>query len=505
MVFSSLEFIYLFLPPVLAVFLLLQHLKMEKGIIWWLIAASIGFYAWWSPVHLILLLGSVGINFGLHKLILKNQSKIILIMGIIGNLATLAYFKYADFLIGNFNTIADADVPLLGIVLPLAISFFTFQQISFLHDTYIGKIVECDFSKYCLFVVFFPQLIAGPIVLQKHTIPQFKLSVFSNKVFLNISIGVTLFIIGLFKKIVLADGVAPLANAVFNLAETGQAVPMEAAWIGTIAYTFQIYFDFSGYCDMALGLARMFGILLPINFNSPYKSLNIVDFWRRWHITLSTFLKNYLYIPLGGNRHGPIRRYFNLGATMLLGGLWHGASWNFVFWGLLHGLYLTINHAWSTFVVSDDSKTVIHPIIYRFMAHSITMIAVMIAWVFFRAETFVGAEAILKGMFGFTEFYDIKTWSGILGNNDYFWAKALIMTYVVIWLPNSIEITKNYRPVIGVRKIIKKSANTSLFWYQKLIWRPSFAWSPIFLIAGLVSLTQLYRLNELTEFIYFNF
>lgn len=346
MVFSSLEFIYLFMPPVLAVFFLLRHLNWEKGIIWWLIISSLFFYGWWSPLHLILLLASVVINFGLHKIILKTKSKVALITGTIGNLATLGYFKYADFFIGNFNLITETQTPLLHVVLPLAISFFTFQQISFLYDTYAGNVVKCDFARYCLFVVFFPQLIAGPIVLQKHTIPQFKLAIFRHQSLLNFSVGITLFVIGLFKKIVLADGIAPMANSVFNLAETSQTVPMEAAWMGAIAYTFQIYFDFSGYCDMALGIARLFGIRLPLNFNSPYKSLCIIEFWRRWHITLSTFLRDYLYFPLGGNRKGASRRYINLTATMILGGLWHGASWNFVIWGALHGIYLIINHAW---------------------------------------------------------------------------------------------------------------------------------------------------------------
>ena len=243
----------------------------------------------------------------------------------------------------------DEALPLPGIILPLAISFFTFQQVSFLCDSYAGRVRNCDFARYCLFVVFFPQLIAGPIVLQKDTLPQFKLSCFSRQVLLNLCVGSSLFAIGLFKKIVLADGVAPFANTVFGLAETTQGVPVEAAWIGTLAYTLQIYFDFSGYCDMALGLARLFGIRLPINFNSPYKATNIVDFWRRWHITLSRFLRDYLYIPLGGNRQGKARRYVNLLATMVLGGLWHGAAWTFVAWGALHGTYLIINHAWNAY------------------------------------------------------------------------------------------------------------------------------------------------------------
>ena len=504
MVFSSLEFIYLFLPPVLMVFFLLRYLNWEKGIIWWLIIASISFYAWWSPLHLILLLISVCVNFGLHRVILRTGSKATLIFGITINMATLAYFKYADFLIGNFNSIFSAEVPLIHIILPLAISFFTFQQIAFLHDTYIGKIAECDFAKYCLFVVFFPQLIAGPIVLQKHTIPQFTLSVFRNRTFVNLSVGTTLFMIGLFKKIVLADGVAPVANTVFALADAGEAVPLEAAWMGIFAYSFQIYFDFSGYCDMALGLARMFGIRLPLNFNSPYKALNIVDFWRRWHITLSVFLRNYLYIPLGGNRNGPIRRYVNLGATMLLGGLWHGASWNFVFWGFLHGLYLSVNHAWSIYA-PNILKENRYSSLYRTVAHGLTMLFVMIAWVFFRAESFGGAGAILMGMFGLTEFNSVKLWADLLQDTSLFWVEVIALSLMVIWAPNSIEIVKNYRPVIDVNKMMRKAYGVSKFWNKVIIWRPSRGWSSALFIVGAISLVQIYRLNELTEFIYFNF
>lgn len=505
MVFSSLEFIYLFLPPVLMVFIILRHLNWEKGIIWWLIIASLGFYAWWSLTHLILLLTSVAVNYGLHRRILKSGNKSVLAFGISANLATLAYFKYTDFLIGNFNAVVGSEVPMANIVLPLAISFFTFQQISFLYDTYVGKIAECDFAKYCLFIVFFPQLIAGPIVLQKHTIPQFILPVFRQRLLINLSVGSTLFLIGLFKKIVLADGMAPISNTVFALAETGQAVPMEAAWLGTIAYTFQIYFDFSGYCDMALGLARMFGIRLPINFNSPYKAQNIADFWRRWHITLSSFLRNFLYIPLGGNRRGPVRRYINLGVTMLLGGLWHGASWNFVFWGLLHGLYLSINSMCSTFVFDDSKNSIIPPILSRFLAQALTLFCVMVAWVFFRAETFSGAWNVLIGLFGQTEYYNQKLWSKLLDESNLYWTQAIALTLFVVWLPNSIEIVKNYNPVIGINKIIRKAYGVSAYCRNLVVWRPTPNWSFAMFAVGLVGLVQLYRLDVLTEFIYFNF
>jgi len=505
MVFSSLEFIYLFLGPALLVFMVLRHFALEKAIIWWLITASLLFYAWWSVYYLALMLLSVIINFLIHKLLLRNKSRLILTLGTILNLATLAYFKYADFLIGNYNAVTGNNVELLHVILPLAISFFTFQQISFLFDTFHEKITDCDFAKYCLFVVFFPQLIAGPIVLQKHTIPQFTLTVFRKPLFMNLSIGGTLFAIGLFKKIVFADGMAAYANPVFELAHLGNSVPTEAAWLGILAYSFQIYFDFSGYCDMALGLARMFGIRLPVNFNSPYQALNIVDFWRRWHMTLSAFLRDYLYIPFGGSRHGKARQYTALMLTMLLGGLWHGASWTFVFWGFLHGLYLTINHGWTALTKDLVFAEYIPKPVLRMMSHAVTMLAVIVAWVFFRAESFTDAVLILKGMFGQTGFYNAKVWGALLNDTAVTWFQVISLTGIVVFLPNSIELTKHYRPVLQIKSILRKATGLSALIKAQLVWRPSLSWSVVICGMTSVSLIVLYRANNLTEFIYFNF
>lgn len=504
MVFSSLEFIYLFLLPVLGGFLLLKHFRLETAIIWWLITASLAFYALWSPVHLILLIGSVLANFGLHKVLLLHRSKALLTLGIIANLGVLAWFKYADFLIGNIGGAFGIEATTLNIVLPLAISFFTFQQISFLLDTWHNKVSDCDFKRYTLFVVFFPQLIAGPIVLQKDTIPQFNMSRFENRFGLNIAVGSTLFAIGLFKKIVLADGIAPVANAVFAASEAGQAISWEAAWLGAMAYSFQIYFDFSGYCDMALGVARMFGIRLPINFNSPYKALSIADFWRRWHITLSRFLRDYLYIPLGGNRSGPLGRHGNLLITMLLGGLWHGAGWNFIIWGGLHGAYLMANHAWRSFV-SETNKAAIVPQPIRVAASwMLTMTAVVVAWVFFRAETFGGAVHLLSSMFGIST--DLGLMTGQAFNLDTqidtAWTIAAMILIVTV-LPNSIEIMRNYQPVIHTVRELAGNITSKL--ETRMVWRPARAWGLLIFAAGSTALIQLYRMNDLTEFIYFNF
>ncbi len=502
MVFSSLEFIYLFLPPVFIGYLLLRHWGWENGIIWWLTIASLVFYAWWTPVYLPLLLGSVVINYGFHRVLRQVRDKFILIAGIIFNLALIAVFKYADFFIGNANLLADADIPMLNLVLPLAISFFTFQQISFLIDTYKGDIIQCDFGRYMLFVVFFPQLIAGPIVMQKETIPQFKLPVFRNKLALNLAVGGTLFAIGLFKKIVLADGIAPYANQVFSLAETTNGVPLEAAWIGALAYTFQLYFDFSGYCDMALGLARLFGIRLPVNFNSPYKATSISDFWRRWHITLSHFLRDYLYIPLGGNRSGPIRRYSNLMITMLLGGLWHGASWTFVFWRGLHGAYLAINHGWSALSEKGYVPNILPRPVGNLLSRGITLLAVVVAWVFFRAESFTGASNIIHGMTGLATVYEPKLWEGALRGTMQVWAMMVALAAIVFLLPNAIEFTEKYNPVLGLKKLVAQRRSEG---FLPVRWQPTTGWAlGVSVLFGL-ALIQTYRLAEMTEFIYFNF
>ena len=499
MVFSSLEFIYLFMPPVLMVYFLLRFLKMETAIIWWLVVASLSFYAWWSPPRLALLLGSIGFNYLIHKVLIKNRSKLIFIFGVTVNLSLLGLFKYADFLIGNFNVATGLTVNELGLILPLAISFFTFQQIAYLHDTWSGKLVSSDFKRYLLFVSFFPQLIAGPIVMQKETIPQFKLKTFTNKTTLNFMLGSTLFFIGLFKKIVFADGMAPIANAVFGAADAGQSIPMDAAWLGTFAYTFQIYFDFSGYCDMALGLALLFGIRLPINFNSPYRALSIVDFWRRWHITLSHFLRDYLYIPLGGNRSGILGNKGNLIITMLLGGLWHGAGWNFIIWGGLHGSYLMINHYWGTSLGKQILQSATTEKVYCVLMWLATMLAVVIAWVFFRAETFSGAIHVLTAMIGQTSVAANAT--PLVANLPNIVLYMTILTFIVALLPNSIQITRNYRPVISVAKKVVQMKG----WHRMLIWRPSPKWSFGIALIGIAGLIQIYRLNGLTEFIYFNF
>ena len=317
----------------------------------------------------------------------KFSKKSLLTFGIVSNLVLLGYFKYTDFMIDNLNYwMFVEDMPNLNLALPLAISFFTFQQISYLVDSYRQETKEYDFLNYALFVTFFPQLIAGPIVHHKEMMPQFAKTKNKVKNYKNMAMGLFIFSIGLFKKVVIADTFAVWATAGFDVATT---LNFLEAWATSLSYTFQLYFDFSGYTDMAIGLALLFNIKLPINFNSPYKATSIQDFWRRWHITLSRFLKDYIYIPLGGNRKGKLQTYTNLMATFILGGIWHGAGWTFVFWGFLHGLALVIHRAWSKLGFK----------LWTWLAWLITFNFINIAWVFFRAKDWDSAIKILSSMF----------------------------------------------------------------------------------------------------------
>jgi len=330
MLFNSDLFIFIFLPIVLFGYYWFGMYKSLYSVIW-LVLASLFFYSWWNPPYLVLILGSMLFNFYCGKYIGKTLdthrsrvAKIILWLGISLNLLVLFYFKYSNFFIDNINKVFEVGLVVETIILPLAISFFTFQQITFLVDSFRGETRDYYFHHYALFVSFFPQLIAGPIVHHTEMMPQFDKRETYQFFWENISIGMSIFIIGLFKKVILADNLALFSTPVFDFALINNSITFFEAWGGALAYTFQLYFDFSGYSDMAIGIARMFGVILPLNFNSPYKSASIIEFWRRWHMTLSRFLRDYLYIPLGGSRKGNLRRYVNLMLTMLLGGLWHG-------------------------------------------------------------------------------------------------------------------------------------------------------------------------------------
>lgn len=398
MLFNSYEFIFAFLPISFFVYFYLNHKRLTIASKGFLVFTSLFFYSWWNIAYLPLILISMLFNYvignSLNKEIEENKKsfskKSILIFGIVCNVVLLAYFKYADFFIENFNLVSSSNVNLLNLVLPLAISFFTFQQIAYLVDSYRGETKEYDFLNYALFVTFFPQLIAGPIVHHKEMMPQFANTRNMVKNYRNIALGLFIFSIGLFKKVVIADTFAVWATAGFDTAST---LNLFEAWATSLSYTFQLYFDFSGYTDMAIGIALLFNIKLPINFNSPYKALNIQDFWRRWHITLSRFLRDYIYIPLGGNKKSNFRTYSNLLATFVIGGFWHGAGWTFLFWGFLHGIALIMHRLYSNLGFK----------MWTWLAWFITFNFVNIAWIFFRAKEWDEAVKVLGGMFGLND------------------------------------------------------------------------------------------------------
>jgi D-alanyl-lipoteichoic acid acyltransferase DltB (MBOAT superfamily) len=397
MLFSSPVFILGFLPLVLGGFFLAGRFGGPRAAPYaalaWLLAADLVFYGWWNPWDVPLLVGSVVVNYLLGQRIVRcadaggpTAARRWLIAGIAFNLALLGWFKYATFLLH----IAAPSAPSLGILLPLAISFFTFQQIMFLVDTAHARHRQAGPLPYAAFVCFFPHLIAGPIVRPAEILPQLRAPTLARPVAANLATGATILLLGLGKKLVLADTFGAFANTGFAAAAHGTTLTLIEAWYAALAYTLQIYFDFSGYSDMAIGLACMFNVRFPINFNSPYKARDIADFWRRWHITLSRFLRDYLYIPLGGSRHGEARRLFNLMLTMLLGGLWHGAAWNFVAWGGLHGIFLITHRSWTRLGWRLPGP----------LAHALTLLAVIVAWVPFRADGPAATLSMLRGMAG---------------------------------------------------------------------------------------------------------
>jgi alginate O-acetyltransferase complex protein AlgI len=404
MLFNSYEFLFFYLPIVFAGFFCLARFDHRVSALW-LACASMFFYGWWSPKYVGLLLASVVINYSLAYMIGHKRShahtKIILIFAITANLVLLGFYKYANFFIDTTNWVSGESLHLVDIILPLGISFFTFTQIAFLVDVYRGVAREYNFIHYLLFVTYFPHLIAGPVLHHGQMMPQFAKKETYKPQLDNVALGLSIFTIGLAKKVLLADSFGDYAVPVFAAAGLGIQPDFIEAWTGALAYTLQLYFDFSGYSDMAIGISMLFGIKLPINFNSPYKAENIIDFWRRWHITLSQFLRDYLYIPLGGNRNGKILRYMNLMITMLLGGLWHGANWTFVIWGGLHGFYLVANHAWQSLVAGHVPTQGVPARIYDITAMLLTFLCVVIAWIFFRAESFSSAILVMKGCFGY--------------------------------------------------------------------------------------------------------
>jgi D-alanyl-lipoteichoic acid acyltransferase DltB (MBOAT superfamily) len=515
MLFNSYVFVLAFLPAALLLFFLLGRIGQVRAAIVTLVVGSLFFYGWWNPIYIPLILVSMLTNYSLGSAIGKsihaqkrNSAKTLLTLGIVFNLGLLGYFKYANFFVDSLNFTVGTEFTLAPIALPLAISFFTFQQIAYLVDVFENKAEEYDLVRYALFVTFFPQLIAGPIVHHKEMMPQFSTDKLARFCASDFAVGSAIFAIGLFKKVILADSVSPFATAVFNGAELGATVSFSEAWLGALAYSCEIYFDFSGYSDMAIGLGRMFGIQLPLNFNSPYKSTGIIEFWRRWHLTLSRFLRDYLYIPLGGNRLGPKRRYVNMMIVMLLGGLWHGAGWNFVIWGGLHGLYLMVNHAWRSLRGAKRSDS----FAARLLSGGLTFLAVTIAWVFFRAESFDAAIIIVSAMGG-GEGFTLPVWL----------TREPVIGPIVAALPVQLEATYWAQPnggrlVLGLLLVAWLLPNTQQIMHNFMdrqyriepdrTWTRWISWQPGLLSAAIIaciSVVALISLGRPSEFIYYQF
>ena len=505
MLFNSYEFIFGFLPIALATLFIVGRFAPQLAPAW-LTLLSLFFYGWWKAKYLWLLVASVTVNFLIGRALARasaagKPNKPLLVVGIAANLGLLGYFKYAGFFVHTIETVTGHPLGLAAIGLPIGISFFTFTQIAYLVDAHRGLAREYDFFRYSLFVTYFPHLIAGPILHHREMMPQFRRGAF-RFTGLDLSVGGALFIIGLAKKVLFADSIAPVADGIFSHAGDMHLTIAEA-WTGALAYTLQIYFDFSGYSDMALGLSRMIGVRMPLNFNSPYKAANIIEFWRRWHMTLSRFLRDYLYFPLGGNRRGRPRRYANLMITMALGGLWHGAAWTFVLWGALHGAYLCINHAWRAL---RSGKVVGRA--ERAAGWAVTFLAVTAAWVFFRAESFGGALSILHAMGGGNGIalpaklvpllprFAFLDAGGMFqhGLIDPVWALPLTAALLAIafGLPNSQEIMARYRPAF------QNVAAAAAAWR----WRPTPAWG---VALGILLAACLTLVGGPSPFLYFRF
>ncbi len=489
MLFNSIEFLFLFLPITLGIFLTLKRFGYGKAAMAFIGLASLFFYAWWDVRFLALLLASVVFNYFIGQRLTKSVShRPLLILGIAGNLVCLGWFKYFNFFVGNLNMLLPTEIAAQTIILPLGISFFTFQQIAYLVDAHKGKAEEPNFIEYLVFVTFFPQLIAGPIVHHKTMMPQFHDHPVRDYDWGKACMGLSLFAIGLFKKVMLADELARYGSPIFAAAAAGNGISLLEGWAASLSYTLQLYFDFSGYSDMAIGLGLLFGVRIPANFSSPYKATSIIDFWQRWHMTLSAFLKDYLYIPLGGNRAGRPRRYLNLMITMLLGGLWHGADWTFVVWGGLHGVYLIVNHAWRKMFPDLLNASPFG----RIVGWSITKLAVVVAWVLFRCESVPAALEILSGMGGLNGIA-LPDGDGTIGALTSIKAFHLILggMFLVLFAPNSLQI------IAAAERTAERK------WYS---WCLSKRW--LASTATLLSTTLyfiVYHTNRISEFIYFQF
>lgn len=496
MLFNSYSFIFIFLPVVYLIWLFLTKYKKTRILTIFLILASLAFYVMWDLRYLPLLLFSLIVNYFIAARVAENKP--LLIIGLVFNILLLGFFKYTNFILHEFGI-----TNFTKIILPAGISFYTFQQIAFLVDRYRKEVKEPNFFNYLLFVTFFPHLIAGPIVHHKEMIPQFDKP--NNKILENFIVGITIFIIGLFKKVVLADSLGAEASGIFSIVEKGYSPTFLEAWGAALFYTFQIYFDFSGYSDMAIGIARLFGIKLPINFFSPYKSASIIEFWRRWHITLSRFLRTYIYIPLGGNRNGKSLQLCSIFITMLIGGIWHGASWTMVLWGAMHGALLVLNYLIRWLLPFKINQKI--SVLFVF-------IIIVFTWVPFRADSINSTLEIYKGMFGLNGIIIPQTIGWILETFfiivdakhnalkfDSDIASIIIpLSFLICWfLPNTYEWLHKFKPAlatIGYRETEVKVDKKDLCWAPTLIHA---------VIIGFMFFFSLVMMNDASEFLYFRF
>lgn len=484
MFFHSGSFLFVFLPVVLAGYFVLER---APRVVWrqaWLLAASLVFYGWANPRALLLFVPLVAINYFLGKR-MPAGSRWLPAAGIALNLLVLGYFKYANFFVSNLNALLREDLFLEKILLPLGISFLTFMQIAWLVACRRGQAAPCSLFEFFLYSAFFPQVVSGPIVYQSESLPQFRKIRTSGERAEDVCVGATLFCMGLGKKVLLADPIGPWATQVFWAAAEGRPISVAAAWIGALAYAFQLYFDFSGYSDMALGLARLFGVRLPLNFDSPYKAGSISEFWRRWHMTLSRFLRDFVYIPLGGSRCGGARRSANLVLTMLLGGFWHGAGWTFLLWGALHGGYLVVNHQWSQ--ITASRKIPGAALFSGWGGRLVTFFAVLVAWLFFRAARPEEAWQVLMAMLGggppilaadplFAKSSPVAMAAlariGLAADPQVLMGCWLAALAAFIWaLPNSQQVLRRFDPgLVTYGKSIEPASS------RLLEWQPTAAW-----------------------------
>lgn len=507
MLFNSFEFLLCFLPVVLIGFYVLARARNLSLVLVWLVGSSLLFHGYWKASYTWLFVVSIGANYlfglacrptkGLQETVRRTalRRKLAIVLGVIFNIGLLAYFKYAMFFSEVILHATGVFINVGDIILPLAISFYTFQQIAFLVDSYRGFDERYSLLQYASYLAFFPHLIAGPIVHHKTLVQQLSNPAILFPKMENLLSGVAIVMIGLFKKVVIADGAAAYVDPVFAAAG-GSSVGFIEGWTAAILFSFVIYYDFSGYSDIAIGLARMFNVRFPENFASPYKASSIVDFWNRWHITLSTFLRSYLYIPLGGNRKGQSRQYINLMLTMLIGGLWHGAGVTYIVWGGLHGIFLVITHAWKAYCPLHIKR--VTRLDAELTGRVLTYLVVVVAWVFFRAPNLDTATTVLSAMGGLSGAgsHALQP-AGFLNNptlSSLVWCVALLS--LVNFLPNTQQFMRRFRPVLG------NSSDTIEGVASGIAWRFDLPSVVFVVMLGFFAMMQIERVQS---FIYFRF